>query len=61
MNLPVIDDSIKNKRVLVRGDIDIPGGDFFRLEAIKPTIDFLLQNITRLFYVDILEDQMEKL
>ncbi len=44
MNLPVIDDSIKNKRVLVRGDIDIPGGDFFRLEAIKPTIDFLLQN-----------------
>ena len=44
MNLPVIDDSINNKRVLVRGDIDIPEGDFFRLEAIKPTIDFLLKN-----------------
>lgn len=44
MNLPVVDDSIKNKRVLVRGDIDIPDGDFFRLEAIKPTIDWLLAN-----------------
>lgn len=44
MKLPVIDETVKNKRVLVRGDIDVPDGDFFRLEAIKPTIDFLLQN-----------------
>lgn len=44
MKLPVIDETIKNKKVLVRGDIDIPDGDFFRLEAIKPTIDFLLKN-----------------
>ena len=44
MKLPIIDETIKDKKVLVRGDIDIPDGDFFRLEAIKPTIDFLLQN-----------------
>jgi phosphoglycerate kinase len=44
INLPVIDSSVKNKRVLVRGDIDIPEEDFTRLEAIKPTIDFLRQN-----------------
>lgn len=44
ISLPIIDETVKNKKVLVRGDIDIPDGDFFRLEAIKPTIDFLLQN-----------------
>lgn len=44
IKLPIVDETITNKRVLVRGDIDIPDGDFFRLEAIKPTIDFLLTN-----------------
>jgi len=46
MNLPVIDESVKNKRVLVRGDIDVPLNPFddTRLKAIKPTIDFLLEN-----------------
>lgn len=56
INLPVIDDSIKNKRVLVRGDIDVPLqtsktsqtsqtiADDTRLKDIKPTIDFLLKN-----------------
>lgn len=40
----MIDESVAGKRVLVRGDVDIPDGDFFRLETIKPTIDFLLTN-----------------
>ncbi len=38
------DDSIKNKRVLVRGDLDTPVDDYSRLEAILPTIEFLLKN-----------------
>lgn len=29
---------------MVRGDVDVPTGGNFRLEAIKPTIDYLLQN-----------------
>jgi len=40
--LPIIDETITNKRVLVRGDIDVPIDDYTRLEAIKPTIDYLL-------------------
>src|SRR3990167_9852578 len=45
MILPVMDKAnIDGKKVLVRGDIDVPDGDFFRLEAIKPTIDYLLEN-----------------
>lgn len=43
ITLPVIDESIKGKRILVRGDIDIPEGDYTRLEAIWPTIEFLLE------------------
>ena len=44
IKLPIIDETVKNKKVLVRGDIDIPDGDFFRLKVIKPTLDFLLNN-----------------
>jgi phosphoglycerate kinase len=49
MKLPVVDETIKDKRVLVRGDIDVPLKDGqiqddTRLKDIKPTIDFLLQN-----------------
>ncbi len=48
MILPTIDKAdVKGKRVLVRGDIDVPDGDFFRLEAIKPTISYLLENNCR--------------
>ena len=43
ITLPVIIDSIRNKRVLVRGDIDVPIDDYTRLEAIWPTIEFLLE------------------
>ena len=58
MTLPILDESVKGKKVLVRGDIDVPLivkngengretyeiGDDTRLKAIKPTIDFLLEN-----------------
>ncbi|MDO8515281.1 MAG: phosphoglycerate kinase [bacterium] len=44
ITLPVIDETIKNKRVLVRGDIDVPVDDAMRLEAIWPTIEFLLEH-----------------
>ncbi|MEK7566033.1 MAG: phosphoglycerate kinase [Patescibacteria group bacterium] len=44
MKLPVVDDSIKNKRVLIRGDLDTPVDDYSRLEAIWPTVEFLLKN-----------------
>ena len=49
MNLPIIDKTIANKKVLIRGDIDVPLKDSkivddSRLQAIKPTIDFLLAN-----------------
>lgn len=49
IKLPVVDDSIKNKKVLVRGDIDVPLKDGVivddtRLKDIKPTIDLLLKN-----------------
>lgn len=53
MKLPVVDASVAGKKVLVRGDIDVPlkmeSGEWriendFRLQAIKPTIEFLLQN-----------------
>ena len=49
IKLPVVDESIKNKRVLVRGDIDVPLKDGqivddTRLKDIKPTLDFLLEN-----------------
>ncbi|MCL4390213.1 MAG: phosphoglycerate kinase [Patescibacteria group bacterium] len=44
MNLPIVDKSVAGKRVLVRGDIDVPLSPFddSRLKNIKPTIDFLL-------------------
>lgn len=45
MKLPIINETIKNKKVLVRGDIDVPLKPFddTRLKNIKPTIDFLLK------------------
>jgi phosphoglycerate kinase len=43
ITLSVIDNTIRNKRVLVRGDIDVPADDATRLEAIWPTIEFLLE------------------
>jgi phosphoglycerate kinase len=57
MKLPVVDETVRNKKVLLRGDIDVPikpvtqlpGNpikieDDTRLKAIWPTIDFLLKN-----------------
>lgn len=45
VKLPVIDETVKNKRILIRGDIDVPLKPFddTRLKDIKPTIDFLLK------------------
>lgn len=43
ITLPVIDESIRGKRVLVRGDIDIPADAPTRLEAIWPTVEYLLE------------------
>jgi phosphoglycerate kinase len=54
MKLPIIDETVAGKRVLVRGDIDAPlvavsgerlaVSDDTRLRAISPTIEFLLKN-----------------
>lgn len=58
MNLPLIDETIRDKKVFVRGDIDVPVSrrageqesrieDDTRLKDILPTIEFLLkQNCT---------------
>jgi phosphoglycerate kinase len=42
MNLPKISDlEVSNKKVLVRLDLDIPEGDYSRLEAASETLDYL--------------------
>lgn len=41
-NLPKITDlDVAGKRVLVRADLDVVGGEDYRLEALGPTLDFL--------------------
>lgn len=45
MNLPKLTDiDVSGKKVLVRLDLDIPGGDFTRLEVAKETLDYLKGN-----------------
>lgn len=44
VGLPIINETLAGKKVLIRGDVDVPLSPFddTRLRAIKPTIDYLL-------------------
>src|SRR5260370_5594937 len=51
-NLPRLDSfDLKNKKVIVRLDLDISGNDYSRLEAAKPTIDFLKEQAERILVI----------
>ncbi|EKD62001.1 MAG: hypothetical protein ACD_52C00324G0001, partial [uncultured bacterium] len=42
---------LEGKRVIVRGDLDIPEGDFARLEKSKKTYDYLLEQKAKIIVI----------